>query len=301
MACHWHVLGAGAMGCLFANELQRHGCEVTLITRGDSPNDRACDTITIKITSGGSSTQAEFPVSLPTDTTEINHLLVTTKAYDARSALAGVAHRLSEHSHVLLMTNGMGVYEEVQEDYPQLHFYCGTTTEGAYRQSATDVIHAGTGVTKIGDQNCAKPPPWFIDWSGLSISCAWDSDINCALWEKMAINCVINPLTALYRCVNGELLSRPEIAQQLELICEEVVTISASAGQSYAVKGLHQMVEKVIAKTAGNRSSMLQDVLIGRTTEIDYISGYLVKRARELSLPAPLNEHLLKEISELNP
>jgi 2-dehydropantoate 2-reductase len=301
MASHWHVLGAGAIGCLLASKLQQAGCEVTLIVRGNGADTSAGDSpTTVKITSGGRATTSDFPVSLPTDTRKVSHLLLTTKAYDARSALASIAHRLDEHSTILLMTNGMGVCEEVQSDHPQLHFYCGTTTEGAYRQSASHIVHAGNGITKIGGENCVQPPPWFIDWSGLSIACAWDGDINRALWEKMAVNCAINPLTALFRCANGELLSRPEIAQQLGIVCAEIVAVSAAAGQSLPTNGLSQMVEEVIAKTAVNRSSMLQDVLAGRPTEIEYISGYLVRRAKELKLPTPLNEHLLAEVGKLN-
>ncbi len=301
MASHWQILGAGAIGCLFASKLQQAGSEVTLIVRGNTSRDSACDSrTTVNITSGDHITTTEFPVSLPTDTSKITHLLLTTKAYDARSALASVAHRLDEHSTILLMTNGMGVCEEVQSDHPQLNFYCGTTTEGAYRQSASHIVHAGNGITKIGGEDCAQPPPWFIDWSGLSIACAWDGDINRALWEKMAVNCAINPLTALFRCANGELLSRPEIAQQLGIVCEEIVAVSAAAGQSLPTNGLYQLVEEVIAKTAANRSSMLQDVLAGRPTEIDYISGYLVRRAKELKLAAPLNARLLTEVGKLN-
>jgi 2-dehydropantoate 2-reductase len=116
------------------------------------------------------------------------------------------------------------------------------------------------------------------------------------LWQKLAVNCVINPLTALHRCPNGELNNDPERSSQVAALCREVREIACAAGMAAAVADLHQIVTQVISSTATNRSSMLQDVLAGRPTEIDYINGYLVKIADAQHLEASMNRRLLSAL-----
>ncbi len=240
-----------------------------------------------------------MPASYAQDNDPIQHLLITTKAYDAVGALTSVAHRLDGNSHILLMVNGMGLLEDLEEKFPQLRFYAGTTTEGAYRRSRQDIVHAGKGVTKIGRANIADPAPWFSDFCPLEISCIWETGIHSALWQKLALNCAINPLTAIHRCLNGDLRDREPLATKLHHLCDEIVAIAIAADQNELAGDLHRQVNKVVADTAANRSSMLQDIEANRRTEVDYISGYLIQVAAQLNIPAPINEKMLQEIRKL--
>lgn len=240
-----------------------------------------------------------MPASYTQDNDPIQHLLITTKAYDAVGALTSLKHRLDGNSHILLMVNGMGLLEDLEEKFPQLRFYAGTTTEGAYRRSKHDIVHAGTGVTKIGRANITDPPSWFSDFSSLEISCIWEREIHSALWQKLAVNCAINPLTAIHRCPNGDLRHREPLATKLHQLCDEIAAIAIAANQNELAGDLHRQVNKVISSTAANRSSMLQDIEANRRTEIDYISGYLIQVAAQLNIPAPVNKKMLHEIRKL--
>jgi 2-dehydropantoate 2-reductase len=293
-------LGAGSIGCLFASALHRAGCDTTLILRDEKITGGRGSTA-VRITAHKNIIESPLPISTPADAEYVSHLLVTTKAYDAGAALASIAHRLDENSHILVLVNGMGVLPELEAAHPGLKFYAATTTEGAFRRSRWEIVHAGTGITKIGRGTDKKIPAWFEDWSKLSVACVWEQDIEAALWQKLAVNCAINPMTALFRCNNGQLLARGDLAGQLAALCDEISTTSAAAGQTATADGLYRRVVNVIENTADNRSSMLQDVLAGRSTEIEYISGYLVGVARRLQVPAPLNEDLLIRIRNIHP
>ena len=96
---------------------------------------------------------------------------------------------------------------------------------------------------------------------------AWHNNIASANWRKLAVNCVINPLTALYGCRNGDLQRYPE---QIETLCREVASVMAMEGYHTSCEGLMQYVMDVIHSTADNVSSMLQDIRSQRHTEIDY-------------------------------
>lgn len=295
---HWHILGAGAIGGLFASLLQAGGSRCTLVLR-DSDPDASAASVTIDIRREQQYSRHSFPVTRCNDRDLISHLLVTTKAQDVLPALAAVAARLSPASMVVVLANGMGYLEQLRSRWPWLACYAGTTTEGVYREARRSLCHAGTGTTLIGGRGETVPPPWFGDWLALPAECAWEPEIERALWRKLAINCAINPLTAVHRCRNGELASRPELAAQVRQLCDEIGTIGKAAGQAQAVAGLHATVAAVIAATASNRSSMLQDILAQRATEIDYLNGYLIRLAADLGLEAPRNRALVEAVREI--
>jgi 2-dehydropantoate 2-reductase len=194
----------------------------------------------------------------------------------------------------------MGFAETLRKRLPHLDLYSGTTTEGAYQLGPREICHAGRGQTRVGQAGTANPAPWFTQWEIAVPDSLWDANIEQALWLKLAINCAINPLTAIHRCPNGELLDNPDLEQQVQQLCLEIEQVSSAAGLGETVRGLHSSVAEVIRGTAANRSSMLQDVLAGRPTEIDYITGYLLELASRHGVPTPHNTAILDKIRSLN-
>lgn len=293
-AAHWHVLGAGAMGCLFASKLQLAGCPTTILSRRAG----AATSASVTIEADGSRTSVELQQSATTDPDPIALLLVTTKAQDVCTAVQSVNHRLDGASQVLLLSNGLGFGNELRAVLPKLNFYSGTTTEGAYRLGDQHIYHAGNGHTRIGHTEISTPPAWFGKWAEAVYPSIWDSEIDQALWLKLAINCAINPLTALHGCRNGE-LAEPPLAIHVRALCQEIMAVSAAAGFSAVTKDLPEQVAEVIRSTADNRSSMLQDITAGRDTEIEYITGHLLRVAKLHGIAVKHNADLYKSIVNL--
>ncbi|MFV0276155.1 MAG: ketopantoate reductase family protein [Parahaliea sp.] len=290
----WHVLGCGAMGSLFATQLARAGREVVLLPRR-SPAWPGPIALTLEGLSRG---RWQLPWEERATPSPIEQVLVFTKAHDIADAVAGIAHRLGPTSRIVLMANGMGFVEELAQRLPALAPLQGTTTQGAWRDDAGAVHHAGHGTTRIGRPGERAAPAWFAAFANAIPDCQWESDIASALWLKLAINCAINPLTAIHRCRNGELAKRSDLAAQVRQLCAEITAVSAAAGLGPAVAGLEARVFAVIATTAGNRSSMLQDISAGRRSEIDYINGYLAGVAHHHGVEAPLNHNLWLQVKQ---
>ncbi|MDX1734213.1 MAG: 2-dehydropantoate 2-reductase, partial [Halioglobus sp.] len=271
----------------------RAGCGVTLLLRADAQPGP------LRIERGAGCTELDLPCSWPGRSGAIDHLLVTTKAYDVYAAVAATAEALAPGAIVVLMVNGMGLAQQLQTDYPDIALFCATTTEGAFRLGPRHIRHAGSGATRVGRQGQATAPAWFGTWSEGIPRCSWDADIDAALWHKLAINAVINPLTALHRCRNGELARRRELREQVEGLCAEVRQVSTAAGYADTAHTIEASVAQVIADTAANRSSMLQDVEAGRATEIDFITGYLLEIAARHGIVAARNQTLLEQVKAL--
>jgi 2-dehydropantoate 2-reductase len=114
-------------------------------------------------------------------------------------------------------------------------------------------------------------------------------EFECALWNKLAANCVINPITALLGCRNAGALAA-ELGGLRRRIVSEVVSLAGAEGMDLG-EDLAERIENGLT-SGGNRSSMLQDLSAGRCTEIEYLNGFVARRSRELGLQAPVNEAL---------
>lgn len=293
---HWHILGAGAIGCLFGQQLIAGGSPVTLLLR-QAP---AQPTGMLSVADNGECQAVPVQLSATSGADRINLLLVTTKAQDIETALRSVLHRITDTTDIVLGANGMGFVAGVRAMLPANRIFVCTTTEGAYRIGPLHIRHAGQGLTRIGNVNGGGPPAWFESWLAAPIHCQWENDINAALWHKLALNCAINPLTALHRCSNGTLARDTTLSQQVATLCDEIAAVSRARGSKETAALVHAAVAEVIAATATNRSSMLQDIDAGRATEIDYITGYLVSEATRLGIAVPANRSLLDKVKAID-
>ena len=227
-------------------------------------------------------------VSLTNPLPQSDLLLVTLKAWQVSDAVKALAAQLPPTAPILLLHNGMGTIDELKSITQPL--LMATTTQAA-RRDGNIIVHVASGVTHIGPSREQDG-----DYSYLADvlqkvlpDVAWHNNIRPQLWRKLAVNCVINPLTALWDCPNGELKNHP---QEIAALCEEVASVIEREGLHTSADDLRYYVEQVIDSTAENISSMLQDVRALRHTEIDYITGYLLKRARAHGIAVPENARL---------
>jgi 2-dehydropantoate 2-reductase len=114
-------------------------------------------------------------------------------------------------------------------------------------------------------------------------------DADDLLWSKVVINAAINPLTALLRVPNGELLARPAARTLLAASAREAAAVANGLGRNLAYQDPVAAVEEVARRTAANRSSMLQDVERGAPTEIDAICGAIAQVGEQSGVAAPVN------------
>lgn len=225
----------------------------------------------------------------------IDWLVITTKASATLDALQSVQDQLSQVQNILLLQNGMGQQQQVVdwlqtlEQAPKL--WAGISTEGAYRQSAEQVVYAGSGDTHIGLWQAQEHTTSIPD--GLTVV----DDIQQRIRAKLAINAVINPLTAVFRCRNGELVENPVYKQKLEQLAEETQAFFESRDWQLPF-ALKQRAAEVAQATAANQSSTLQDILNRRPTELAYINGFLLRQIQQPQ-DLPLTRQLMQQLGEI--
>ncbi|WP_181044548.1 2-dehydropantoate 2-reductase [Aliivibrio sifiae] len=288
------ILGPGAVGSLWACYLQKAGHNVSLWTRRTTPSELS---LTLN-------TQENSSYSFSCDNKEslihCDLLFITVKAWQVESALLPILPLLSQETILLFMHNGMGAIDAIENQISHHPILQATTTHGALKENAHTVKHTGFGHTVVGPFNSLGNQCQFIqDVLQHSLpSTEWNSDIQTALWKKLAINCAINPLTAIYQCQNGE-LSQPSRHQDVNRICHEVHQVLQQEQIQWTEAELLSTVYQVISATSANYSSMNRDCFYQRKTEIDFITGYLLQKAKQHAISTPINETLYNQIKQL--
>lgn len=282
------LLGTGAIGSLMALHWQQQHLF-------SLPRDRHSASH-LRVQHGQQRWQATLPCwqGQPLD-----WLVVCTKAADTLPALQNWQPHLPQVQRLLLIQNGMGQQQAVADwlraQDLSIPLWAGMSTEGAYRDGDT-IVYAGCGDNLIGRWPAV---PGHTDNTGLPPHTRCVDDIATHLRTKLAINAVINPLTAHLRCHNGELLSNPGYRQQLDGLSQEIAGFYSALGWPEA-SGLTERVQQVAAATAANQSSTLQDVLHNRPTELPYICGYLLQIAAEKHYALPLTAALYRQLTEFS-
>lgn len=289
----WHVLGSGSLGGLWAARLHAAGLPVELLLRDRQRLEQYQAAGGLTLEQAGSCRRLLIPAATLDHDTPIQRLLLASKAYDAAGAARALQRRLSPAAQVILLQNGLGSQDEVAALLPEAQCICASSTEGAFRRRDFHIVHAGAGHTWLGCVPPSPPPAWLAELALAGIPASWSRDILSRLWRKLALNCAINPLTVLYDCRNGELQAH---AAEVASLCRELVELLLACGQSAAADQLQSEVERVIAATAANYSSMHQDVGAGRRTEIAYLLGYACREAQRQGLQLPHLEDLQRRL-----
>ncbi|OED43177.1 hypothetical protein ACH42_10835 [Endozoicomonas sp. (ex Bugula neritina AB1)] len=295
---HWHILGAGSVGCLWAASLADKGLTIEIILKDEAMQSQSGRSGHLTLVSQGQA--SKYPVSYTSPALinqPISHLILCTKAQDALNALSGIADHIDDKTRILLLQNGMGSQQAIIKTFPQYKIWVGSMTDGAYLKERFNVCHAGKGQTYIGPFTQAATPDDFDALiSDFRLDVRYSNTIEKQLWSKLAINCCINGLTALFNCRNGALLDNDERQQRLNELIEETASVLASSGK--AIHELKENVYQVCQKTAGNISSTCQDARQNRTTELAYINQYLIQYATDRGLEVKSHRRLIKELQE---
>lgn len=272
----------------------------------------------------------------------IHNLIVTVKGAQTVKALQSVAHRLRSTSTILFMQNGMGQVSTVNEKvFPNVAdrptYMLGIISHGVYLQNNFIANHAGFGTTSLGiwrdfekfppapkptsiEATATAPQPsetplWPITARYLlrtltrtGVLCAThfpELDLMQLQLEKLVMNAVINPLTALLDIFNGSLLNNTYYTHVIRLLIAEISLVIRSlpelqgvpnVDQRFSAARLERIVFDVIKNTAENSSSMRQDVRHHKETELEFINGYIVKRGEEMGINCVMNFMIMQLI-----
>ncbi|SFK24808.1 ketopantoate reductase [Desulfomicrobium apsheronum] len=296
------IIGAGAMGGLFATLLAPL-VPVTLFTT-NTGHAEAINQAGLALNCMDGQVRRTSACAL-TDPDRYGRradlILICTKARSTGQAAETANRLLAEDGLVLTLQNGLGNLELIQAAVGVSRAAAGITAQAATLLGPGQIRHAGSGPTVLGagpgqDKKIAAVAALF---NQAGIATTVTEDVAALLWSKLIVNVGINALTALLRVPNGTLAEIPECECLMTKAVDEAVTVARAMGVRLPNDAPLEKVRRVCAMTSGNQSSMLQDILAGRPTEIDVINGAVVREGAKTGIPTPVNQMLTELIRAL--
>lgn len=293
------IIGPGALGCLLAVKFKEAGAEVWLVDhrpeRVELLNRRG---IVLK-TPDGTETNIKVPVGEAERVEPADLAILTVKAHQTRAAAPSLPLLLGSGGLALTLQNGLGNLEEMGRVLGPERLLGGASILGATKLGEGEVLLAGLGPTYIGPPSGSQVPPAEAEavaalFRRAGLPCEVRENIEAVLWEKLLVNVGINPLTAILRIKNGDL---PNLRPAWELAvaaAREAQAVARADGFDLSVDP-EVRLQEVCTATAANRSSMLQDILAGRRTEIEALNAQVASRGARHLLPTPVN-HVLTQL-----
>jgi 2-dehydropantoate 2-reductase len=286
------IVGTGALACLFAARLSAAHIPVTMLgTWKEGLQALRQNGVTVVEQDGR---VLNFPVNVidnPLACAGTPHALVLVKSWQTERAARQLSVCLAPQGLALTLQNGMGNRETLTQALGAQRTALGATTAGAYLLGPGKVRSAGEGVITLVIHARMKTFSDLFVSAGFVVETVTDASV--LLWGKMVINAAINPISALLRVPNGELLDQPSARTLMASAAREAAAVAVAKGVRLPYPDPVVATETIARRTANNLSSMLQDVLRGAPTEISAICGVIVDMGEQTGVPTPINRTLL--------
>ncbi|GFN30381.1 ketopantoate reductase family protein [Paenibacillus xylaniclasticus] len=322
------IVGGGAIGLLYGARLAIAGYPVTIWTRTSKQAELLTDEGIELVRDGSIDIVDVEAYSITEDSrlaardNEDTVLLITVKQPQLTTELLGRIRVVAEQGSIVIgLQNGVGHIEAIQRFLPDCDVLAGITTEGALRHGPRTVEHTGKGTFVIGKYEVAATANSAADhrdilsqadwnlretrqkmlvnvFSGAGITAELSNEMINRVYQKLLVNAVINPLTALFDVRNGELTGHSTRLSLMKALHEETLSVLIAAGMVDDGNSWDRLLQ-VCKSTSSNISSMLSDVRAGRPTEIDWINGGVCRLAADVGMEAPLNRSVMLMIQAI--
>jgi 2-dehydropantoate 2-reductase len=227
-------------------------------------------------------------------------ILVCVKSYQLDNAIEDIRPFITANTIVITSHNGLGALNKSSiAMLSNKNVWNLLTTHGCLKSTPQDIIHTGSGVSDLGIQ-FGSPSKHIIEQTTQLLNAAlpnvnWCHTLLEKQWLKLAINCVINPITALFDIKNGDVVNA-KFDETISQIVDEIVQVASAENISLDKGALLNTISVVAEKTANNSSSMRCDINGKRATEIAYINGYIHKLGLEHNIQTKKNTELFQRI-----
>ncbi len=286
------IVGAGAAGLMFGAFLARAGNEIVFVEK-QAEVVAAINREGIGFMELGAVDQdavSFIPASAVHSAAAVAHcdlLLLAVKSYDGKSALQSVTHLITRDSPIINLQTGLGILEELEKIERRKNILGGSTYMAATALGPGRVRHGGLGKTYLGELDGALSPRGekirqLFTAAGLETELV--PRIAAQIWSKAVLYAAINPVTALLQLKNGQLLAAMESISLCKKLIDEGIAVAAASGIDLEAADHYDRFFASCQRTEGNISTMLQDLLSGRKTEIDSLNGELARRGQALGV-----------------
>lgn len=280
------IIGAGCVGSVLAERISslNHQAEVFFIAKGRYA-ERLKDGIVVNDTL--------VKIKVLDEAHPIDVLFVCVKNFDLQSACEDIRPFVNKDTIIFPLLNSVTPTPYIKEYYPENRVLYGYISKidayndgTGFRYNIAGDIHFGysensTPKSELTEIKC------MLDSAGFTAFI--DKDMKRGIWKKWMLNVGANQVSALTEADYIKFSKIPEIHHILRLAMQELLIIASYEGVNLGTRDIAETIEYLTTYPFPKKTSMLQDILAHRKTEVDYISGDVVRLAHKWNCPCPVN------------
>jgi len=298
------IVGAGAMGSMTGALLKEGGEDVCLYSTNKKHIARIRKDGLIIEGIGGERFVSIEATDMVEDIGQTDLIIIFVKSYDIEMAAEAAAKISTQETAVLTLQNGLGNVEVLESVLGSKKILAGTSDAAATIVEPGRVRHTANGNIYIGetDGQLTERVEKVVGLFKTAGFKAYASDnVMGLIWTKLIFNLAINPLGAILKAKCRKLIDNEPSRVTMKLIVEEALRVAEAKGVRLLNEDMLQAAYDLAEKNADSFCSMAQDILKGKKTEIDFISGAVVREGKKIGINTPINQtmtHLVKAIEE---
>ncbi|TQV75518.1 2-dehydropantoate 2-reductase [Aliikangiella marina] len=292
-----NIIGAGAIGHLWASFFKQKNQDVRLYVRTPRPSTQ------LSVVSPLGDFETSLDYDQLDDWRDCDLILICVKAHCLSELGQKLRSKVMNSCPIVLMMNGLGLVEIMQGFKYQNPILHASIVHGAFI-SNDQLVHTGNGKTILGNLHSDYAGEEFeqtIELLDYVLPTAeWSDDHKTNMLLKVVINAIINPVTALLDIKNGLVVEQHKLIPLAARLLNELSPLLRIILPQFSQDEITQRIIQVAENTAGNSSSMRQDLHKKKTTEIDFINGYLIELATKESIALKEHSEIVKQIKALD-
>jgi len=288
------VVGAGAVGCYFGGMLARAGVPVTLIGRRVHMEAIAREGLLLE----GLRVHERIPLRTSTEISAAGQcevVLFCVKTVDTESAAIALHPHVRADSLVISLQNGVDNVDRIRSA-TGIEAVAGVVYVAAAMAGPGHVKHSGRGDLILGGRGGRAPDKQISDIARMfeeaEVPCRVSGSVQEDLWAKMIMNCAFNAISALGRSRYLLMVRFQPVRELMRMVVGEAVAIARAENVHLSEAEMTDAAYRLGEAMAGALSSTAQDLNRGKSTEIDSLNGYVVRKGEALGIPVPVNRTL---------
>ena len=286
------VLGAGAIGSFYGAKLSKHN-DVTLIARQKHVD--AINKNGLKVVGFETGTYKLKAATKVEDIKKNTLVLLTTKVYDSEEAVKNIKNIVKSDTIILCLQNGLYSEDIAKKIIGNKCLVLRAITNfGAIFLKSGVVDYKSYSYTSI--EKNTRGEELADNFTKCGLNGYASENIKYDMWKKVIFNCILNPITAILRIENKGIINE-SLNPIKKLIANECVRVAEKEGVKFDIDFVEAINNEF--KNSGNVSSMQQDLIKGKKTEIAYLNGAVAKLGKKYGIECPANRGIVMAINEI--
>ena len=292
------VIGAGAMGSIYGGHLSQHN-EVYLLDTNQAVVDKInCDGVILQ-ENGQDVSYQPIAVTSTEKIGEVDLVILFVKSLFSKVALSCNQGMIGEQTYIMTLQNGGGHEDIISEFVSKDRIIIGTTEDNGAVLAPGHVKHGGSGKTNIGmlvegnNEVLEKLKETFNMCGFVTIV---HENIQELIWSKLFTNVSLSVLTGLLQVNMGYIAQNPHVWFMAERLVKEAVAVSKGLEIEFDEAEILENIKNVSLNNPNGYTSIYADLRDGRRTEVDTISGFVVKASKKCGVPAPTHEFVVEMV-----